>query len=190
MSALDATQQGPHTPASEDAGCSFPRTHLSLWGPWVSHRVCWSGLSQDLASSQDRQRGLKDGVGNLATTCLPRWPLSIWGTSGMIWKSLLDPTSTPYSLRQTGLRLVSWINYVSQRKDQRDGIEGKWAFSGPGASEQAGAKESGVWSGGRWREKLRAQRRAEAAPKHTAHSDPTRGQGKQELRAEEPEPGL
>ena len=108
----------------------------------------------------------------------------------MIWKSLLDPTSTPYSLRQTGLRLVSWINYVSERKDQRDGTEGKWALSGPGASEQAGAKESGVWSGGRWREKLRAQRRAEAAPKHTAHSDPTRGQGEQELRAEESEPGL
>lgn len=79
---------------------------------------------------------------------------------------------------------------MSQRKDQGDGTEGKWALSGPGASEQADAKESGVWSGGRWREKARARRRAETAPNHTARLDPTRGPGEQELWAEESEPSL
>ena len=45
---------------------------------------------------------------------------------------------------------------MSQRKDQRDGTEGTWVLSGLGASEQADAKESGMWSGGRWRENARA----------------------------------
>ena len=115
VSALDATQQGPHTQHLRMHGALFLEPTCpceALCSPTGS-----AGLDYPRAWPAPRigSEGLKMGWETwplfvYADGHCPSGPHSIIPTSGMIWKSLLDPTSTPYSLRQTGLRLMSWIN--------------------------------------------------------------------------------